>query len=243
MRLKAAMSLAGLLLLVGGAIGTYSLASEKEDGAAPPAKTESPQLIDVTIPEKSDTSVGHLDCTSINEAANFKTFSLGESFQGNKLEAIMRYCMAPPRGGTVKPNYVSYIYGTCETLAERTGGKQEGGCQPPIQIQSWAACERTLSDYQLDADTPYPHSRPQEIGHGAMLVEFDGGVRQEIYAGDSTIVIQAVTPEMATKAVDSLVEGNTGVSPRGGVTDSKPAVLEAPTASPKSSRKGCEVKS
>jgi hypothetical protein len=82
----------------------------------------------------------------------FAHFHVGSSFQGHPLKDHSRICTKadPERtsaaGGEVDPdslgrsNFDSYVYGTCEPK----GGE---ACAPPLEIQSWPACERSAADY------------------------------------------------------------------------------------------------
>jgi hypothetical protein len=82
----------------------------------------------------------------------FAQFHVGSSFQGHVLNTHTRFCTKPDpepslaAGGGIDPdslgrsNFDSYVYGTCEA-------EPDEACAPPLEIQSWPACERSAADY------------------------------------------------------------------------------------------------
>jgi hypothetical protein len=82
----------------------------------------------------------------------FAKFHVGSSFQGHALNNHTRFCTKPDpepslaAGGGIDPdslgrsNFDSYVYGTCEAEPNQA-------CAPPLEIQSWPACERSAADY------------------------------------------------------------------------------------------------
>jgi hypothetical protein len=108
----------------------------------------------------------------------------------------MRRCDAPYPGEAIRANYVSYIYGD-----DCPPGPDEG-CAPELEIQSWPACERTLSDYTYNGG-PYPQASLGQL-RGVPAVMFDYGERIELYSGSTTIVIFGRDPELTYSAVDAV---------------------------------------
>jgi len=103
-------------------------------------------------------------------------------------------------GGPVatRVNYVSYIYGDCEILEGETG------CQPPLEIQTWPACQRFFAKYSFRGK-PLPHRYLPTPG-GAKVVEFNFALdkRIEVYTEHSTVVIFATDRPRAVEAAEML---------------------------------------
>jgi len=136
-------------------------------------------------------------CTDPSQATNFEVFSLGGSPLDLTLAASLRRCDTPTELGEPGANYVSYIYGACEPRA--TG---DTGCSPPLEIQTWPACQRSLSDYSFEG-SPLPHEMlPSE--RGAQVASFEDGMRLEVYTGASTVVVFANQPAVALKVLSLL---------------------------------------
>lgn len=138
----------------------------------------------------------------LERAKSFKRhrlYHLGPSFEGLPLTA------APDaRGGPASGNpAVDFIYGTCDP----PGGlfRNEGGCTPPLSVQSWSACER----YIALLDISYRQMRIR----GVPAADVDGDTRLELQTGDITIVIFANTRERARRAADALRSLDGGVGP------------------------------
>lgn len=153
-----------------------------------------------------------LGCTRASEPANFAFYSLGLSFEGLPLKAIVRQCADPdpPEGleayypkDAIRANFVSYLYGDCDLDVDPKTGLADGGCAYPVEVQTWPACERTLADYTLDGTTPYPR---RDVGplRGVPAASFDGGERIELYAGKSTIVVFGNEPAQVRAAAAEL---------------------------------------
>jgi len=82
----------------------------------------------------------------------FPLYGLGDVFDDLPLTAVVKRNDPPAPGERVRASYVAFIYGDCVAYAE-------AGCPPPLEIQVWPACVRTLADYRLTpfADDPVPH--------------------------------------------------------------------------------------
>lgn len=184
-----------------------------------PSGAESPRGGDQSPPSSSDTPPGgnHLSggthealpCTGSREPVNFESFSAGPAPAGLPLSETVRRCDSdvPARESA---NYVSYIYGDCDI------GEGADSCQPPLEIQSWPACERSMADYSFEG-RPLPHRRlPKQ--HGAEVVEFElpiepGGNRIEVYTRSVTVVIFSIDGDLARKAVGLLRSQEKGTPP------------------------------
>lgn len=137
-----------------------------------------------------------LPCTGPRQPVNFENFSAGPSVDGLPLTYTERRCGGGPVATRV--NYVSYIYGDCEIAESATG------CQPPLEIQTWPACQRYLAKYSFRGE-PLPHRR-LEKRDGAEVVEFNFALdkRIEVYTKEVTVVIFATDRSLATRAVEML---------------------------------------
>jgi hypothetical protein len=139
-----------------------------------------------------------LPCTAPVEPTNFEVFSAGPSVAGIPFETFTRRC-----GGTTPideppANYTNYIYGDCQPQGS------EGSCEPPLEIQTWPACQRSLADYSYEGK-PMPYRRLPDLGDAEVVeIEFEFGPRIEVYTKTSTIVIFAVRPDLAEAALDQL---------------------------------------
>jgi len=139
-----------------------------------------------------------LPCTAADEPVNFLTFGVGGSLDGLALTEVLRRCDHPYPGEPVAANYVSYIYGGCDPTDPAQDGRDS--CQPPLEIQTWPACQRSLADYSgavLKGFEPLPDRR------GATRV-MSGDGRVEIYTGDVTGVVFLPDPEVLMKAADGI---------------------------------------
>jgi hypothetical protein len=146
-----------------------------------------------------------LDCTGIEQPANFSFYSLGPVWEEESLplREVVRRCDPPDllSGEQIRANYVSHIYGDCApplyTDSETGEEYWEGGCAPPIEIQTWPVCERSLADYELEPGVPYPSESLGEIQGVPAFGFYDGEFldRVELYSGASTVVIFGTDPQ------------------------------------------------
>jgi hypothetical protein len=128
----------------------------------------------------------------------FAQFHVGSSFQGHPLNNHTRFCTRPDpersvaAGGDLdgdslgRSNFDSYLYGSCEA------GPGEA-CSPPLEIQSWPACERSAADY--NAGPPGQAKRIEPIE--AFRVR---GVPARLY--------EDMSLELSTKAVTVVIYGH-----------------------------------
>jgi hypothetical protein len=85
-------------------------------------------------------------CENSGTAVPFRAFSLGATFEDLPAVAALRRCDDPYVNEAVHANYVSYIYGDCEINPQLDDDR----CTPPLEIQSWPACERSFADYTFN---------------------------------------------------------------------------------------------
>jgi hypothetical protein len=152
-----------------GAIGVgVSCGADKAgdaDGAAPPAAQEAPDA-DVSLEE-------------LEQFDGFPLYWLTEAFEDLRLshlslttpETLAAESQGQPPISTVGeppesehnifPEFVDLIYGDCDPGSD--------GCSPPLSIQIWRACNRSLDDYEVAPGTPFPHEKLTVRGTDAAL--------------------------------------------------------------------------
>ena len=188
--------MAGVLVaLLAGAGALTTLSSAESDKA--PATIELLNVSDEVVESGQRSSAGAEPCTPADEPTNFARFSLGESLGDLPLEAVRRRCVPASSKTLVSENFVSYLYGECDA------SKDEGICAPPVEIQTWPACERSLSSYEEMPGVEMPHSPISSLGK-AKIVKFDDGLRAEVYTDDSTVVIFGMSTGQVDQALDEL---------------------------------------
>jgi hypothetical protein len=169
-----------------------------------------------------------LPCTGPDEPTNFPVYSLGLEFEAIPFTTELRRCDDPFPGEPVRANYVSYIYGDCVVTPADGETEVDGGCAPPLEIQTWPSCERSLADYELEPGVPYPHD---ELGlqRGVPTYSFDEGTRVELYTGTSVVVIFGDDPTQLLRAI-SAIRAEPAESPPGSpsLLDSGSGDLPAP---------------
>jgi hypothetical protein len=158
-------------------------------------------------PSPVDTSKT-LPCTDASSPVNFQTYSLGSQFQGLALAAVLRRCEPPnPLDGS-GANFVSYIYGTCDPGTH--------GCAPPVEVQTWPACERNLASYDPPANIPAdilppPPQVTRVAGTAAAIL--DSGYQVEVYTGGSTVIVYGTNTAQVLQAANALQQEPTGSIP------------------------------
>jgi hypothetical protein len=81
-----------------------------------------------------------LPCTDVDERANFTFYSLGSELGEHPLTNVLRSCEG--RHGLARVNDVLLAYGIAPGVPCVTPPDQdEGGCIPPINVESSPACE------------------------------------------------------------------------------------------------------
>jgi hypothetical protein len=104
-------------------------------------------------------------------------YYVGPSFEDLPLTDVL----VPPGGAG---DSTSFIYGDCEP-------PDEGGCAPPLEIQTWSICDRL----------PSGSARSDLVSFRGAKALFDPAEEQaEIYAGRKTIVIFATQRELRRHA-------------------------------------------
>jgi hypothetical protein len=161
--------------------------------------TPADETVEPASTERQWTVANYLACTGPDQPANFPVYSLGLSVDGFDLTSVTRRCDEPQPDLPGRANYVTYAYGICPELAAGTADT----CAPPVAVQTWPGCERSLADYELLPGVPYPHEKLGKLG-GASAYSFDEGTRLELYAGDATIVIFASDPTLIDDAVEAI---------------------------------------
>jgi hypothetical protein len=172
---------------------------------------------------------GLKDCTTIVQAANYRYFSLGLSFEGLSVTQRLRTCEQPnEEDWAVRSNDVTFIYGDC------TVGAGDAGCEPPLQIQSWPACENSRADYAEGPDgEPVPRQDLTIRGTQASL--FDDLTSLEIYTGKTVIAIYGRDAAQVRRAADAVraeplnqapINGPTATSPGGNLDPPAAGSLE-----------------
>lgn len=143
--------------------------------------------------------------------ANFDTYQLGPSFQGLELAAQpIRQCSDPQpvatesAGGKVDPeslgrnHSVTWVYGDCAATSDM-------GCAPPLQVQTWPACERSPADYTFGEPEHERRLEPTETFEvRGVPARFYGDERLELSAGVTTIVLFGSSKKLLLDAASSL---------------------------------------
>jgi hypothetical protein len=140
----------------------------------------------------------------------------------------------------VRANFVSYTYGICPALDPAANPTPEDACAPPLEIQSWPSCERSVSDYELEPGVAYPNDGVGGTGDGALVYYFDGGTRVEIHTGTTTVVIMGDDPDRVEAAIAS-VQPEPDSEPPGSPSPppEDPAVLQPPAEAATTGQLSC----
>lgn len=143
-------------------------------------------------------SPGLLPCTGFDESTNFTAYSVGKQFDGLPITRQERVCTRPLGGAPpdARLNIVAYSYGDCAP-------PPDGGCALPLEVQTWPRCERNPAEYAID------HHNPLDAKltiRGVPAHVYEHGLRLEVYAGRSTIVIFGTDRRRVKRAAHALVE-------------------------------------
>lgn len=137
-----------------------------------------------------------LPCTGADgRPVDVPKFSLGASFEGLEIAHQERRCDQP--GPVGRANHHSVIYGDCTP-------KDGHGCAPPLEIQTFAACERNLALYGRGPDEAEPVAYEKGRVAGYSAAYFEDGRRVELYLTDSTVVIFGSSRGQVTRAAAKL---------------------------------------
>lgn len=140
--------------------------------------------------------------TAVRSFPEFPVYSLGLRFEGHERRVVIRrrdVAPLPGEGGFIA-DYVSFVYGSCEV-------RSDVGCTPPLEVQVWPACRRTLSTYRATpfSDELIPHTRVDRRGVPAALIPEGQGInRLELYSGRVTIVIFGTDVSQLDRAAAAL---------------------------------------
>jgi hypothetical protein len=190
-----------LLLIALGAIalserGNSAISEDIQEKSAGEQKLKTFNMIgrDDPLDQPNRYPRGWMPCTGADEGTNFAFASGGIRLEGYDVTHAIRAC-----DSRTATNYVGFIYGWCKQTGD------EGGCLPPLTVESWPACLRSLADYESSPGEPYPHGPRVRLSGGAIVVTFNQGARAEVYTGATTIVIFGEDASTVAGAVDSLM--------------------------------------
>jgi hypothetical protein len=138
--------------------------------------------------------------------SRLEEFDVGPSLAG--LERVHRevVCTDPQpvrtqaAGGEIDPNslgrghFVASVYGTCKATSD-------GGCAPPLQIQTWPACERSAADYTMEGQRLQPTDVLEVRGAPA---RFYGDDRLELSIRNVTVVVFGDSRDLVLSAAKAL---------------------------------------
>ena len=126
----------------------------------------------------------------------FPLYALGDVFEDLPLTAVVKRDDPPTPGERVRASYVAFVYGDCVAHAE-------AGCPPPLEIQVWPACVRTIAHYSLTpAGDPLPHDAT--FVRGVPAAFFEDHLRLELYTGNVTIVVFGLDAAQVGRAASAL---------------------------------------
>jgi hypothetical protein len=169
------------------------------------ARSEQPPDVEREVRRQAAPDHSHRPC---GEA--FNHFYVGQALAGRELVHRQVACTEPKpvrtraAGGEIDPrslvraHSVSYIYGTCKATSEL-------GCAPPLDIQTWPACERSPADYSV-AGEPLKPSEVLELRgvparfYGDDRLELSTGALTIVFFGDSRDLLLAAAEELRTTA-------------------------------------------
>jgi hypothetical protein len=174
-----AFRLAAALVLVAGIAGAVAWGPDPTAASGAPASGRS---------AAATASVAGFD--------GFPLYAVGDVFEDLPLSAVVKRDDPPTPGERVRASYVAFIYGDCVAQGE-------AGCPPPIEIQVWPACERTIADYSLTpAGDPLPHEAT--FVRGVPAAFFEDHLRLELYTANVTIVVFGLDAAQVRRAASAL---------------------------------------
>jgi hypothetical protein len=178
-----------------------------------------------------------LPCTGPTDPINFEILSAGPEVAGLPLTAAVRRCDSAAPADEAPANRITYIYGSCEIPETETG------CAPPLEVQTWPACQRNKAGYTFEGQ-PLPYTELSKRG-AAEVVEFNFALesRIEVYTKSSTVVLFAASRELALKAVELLTPQEKGTPPamsRADLRRAPPEALAPPLAGATQGKLQCQ---
>jgi hypothetical protein len=129
-------------------------------------------------------------------AVEFGRFDAGPQVEGLRKGDVVHRC-EPDVGAPTRLNMVVTTYGDCVA-------KGDMGCAPPVQVQTWPACERNLALYELYPGPNGPVHFERTSLRGAPAAVFENGRRIEVYSGATTIVVFGANRGLARAAANQL---------------------------------------
>lgn len=222
-------------IAVAGAIATLLLAVAIASGqAVSPGDNQSPRIGDPAPLPKELVSTSELvqrrealPCTGPRDPINFEIFSAGPEVAGLPMTEVVRRCDAAAPVDEAPANRITYLYGDCKIAEGATA------CAPPLQVQTWPACQRNMAGYSFEGK-PLPFKElPRRADAKVVEFNFAQESRTEVYTRSSTIVIFADDPELTRQAVELLIPQQAGrppVTSRAGLRGAAPQMLGAPSA-------------
>jgi hypothetical protein len=117
----------------------------------------------------------------------FPLFDAGERVDGLSLTAVLR------RNDSA--DFVSFVYGDCQA-------GDDAGCAPPAEVQVWPACRRNLHLYE--SSRPGTPRAERTTVRGVPVAFLDDGVRLELQASRSTIVVFGDSPARVLRVAAAL---------------------------------------
>lgn len=144
----------------------------------------------------ASTAAGEVPCLKARRLPTFTAYDLGAHFAGLALTTVSHNCFVPS-GHLVGPGprdlawTSTAIYGTC------TPEGAEGGCGPPLEVQSWPECDRNYAPYGPPGDLKPRTSYRLSGSHRLPTASLEHGLsnRIEIYDGRTTVVVFTDGPE------------------------------------------------
>lgn len=160
---------------------------------------------------------GDGDMERIRAFSGFPVYYVGESFEGLPLtDSIMRLQSKRIESEPARGDFFGFRYGDCEPSGN------DGGCPLPLKIQTFPACERTLSSYSMGGQ-PMPHERVTLRGVPAAF--FENGGRLELYTGRITVVMFGTGRDQLQRAAEALVPVNFDGTSAGNLPAPAPGAL------------------
>jgi hypothetical protein len=153
-----------------GALAAFAIAGTSANAARGIATTTVTGTLPVGLPAV-DTQF-KMTTTDAQNFSEFALFSPGDSVDGTSETEILRMIQSPSPtesalGVNTWMNMVDFIYGSCSSA----NASDEQTCSPPIEVQNWPACDRSLSLYPASGSLgmSYYIGRTSRDGHGSSV--------------------------------------------------------------------------
>jgi hypothetical protein len=136
------------------------------------------------------------------DGPRFTRYFVGQSFDGLPLTDNSYECRPPTPQPITREDFVSFVYGDCTQ-----GPGDEGGCAPPLEIQTWPACDTWYSQYRF-GNPGDPTGGPALVRRRGVPASFidklPGEIQLEVYTGDVGVRIFSDTRDRAERVVRAL---------------------------------------